>query len=122
VIFINDAVENVKLTGGYDVVITPFLFDNFTEATFQKVFVHIHTFLKPGALWLNCDFRLTGKWWQWILLKSMFQFFRIVCGIEASDLPDIEKRFSQFQYKEIAGQAFFGEFISSQVFKKTAPV
>jgi len=116
--FINDAVENVKLTEAFDVVITPFLFDNFTEATFQKVFDHIHLSLKPGGLWLNGDFNLTGKWWQGVLLKSMFVFFRIVCGIEASKLPEIEKRFSQYRYKEIAGESFFGDFIVSQVFGK----
>jgi len=52
------------------------------------------------------------------LLKSMFVFFRIVCGIEASKLPEIEKRFSQYRYKEIAGESFFGDFIVSQVFGK----
>ena len=118
VIFINDAVENVKLAGYFDVVITPFLFDNFTEATFQRVFDCIHSSLKPGGSWMNCDFRLTGKWWQGVLLKSMFVFFRIVCGIEASKLPEIEKRFSQYRYKEIAGESFFGDFIVSQVFGK----
>ena len=119
VIFINDAVENVKLTGGYDVVITPFLFDNFTEATFQRVFDCIHSSLKPGGSWMNCDSRLTGKWWQGVLLKSMFIFFRIACGIEASKLPEIEKRFRRYQYKEIARESFFGDFILAQVFGKT---
>jgi len=119
VIFINDAVENVKLAGYFDVVITPFLFDNFTEATFQRVFDCIHSSLKPGGSWLNCDFRLTGKWWQGVLLKSMFIFFRIVCGIEASKLPEIEKRFRRYQYKEIAEESLFGDFILAQVFGKT---
>src|SRR5579863_2486740 len=40
--FINDAIENVDLQNGYDVIITPFLFDNFTEDNFQKIFGHIH--------------------------------------------------------------------------------
>jgi len=119
VIFINDAVENVKLAGYFDVVITPFLFDNFTETTFQRVFDCIHSSLKPGGSWMNCDFRLTGKWWQGVLLKSMFIFFRIACGIEASKLPEIEKRFRRYQYKEIARESFFGDFILAQVFGKT---
>jgi hypothetical protein len=115
-------VENVKLTERFDVVMTPFLFDNFTEATFQMVFGHIHTSLKPGGLWLNSDFKLTGKWWQEVLLKSMFLFFRIVCGIEASKLPEIENRFSEFRYKENAGKSFFGDFIVCQVFGKTKAI
>ena len=58
----------------FDVVITPFLFDNFTEQTTQKVFSHINQLLKRNGTWLNVDFQLTGKWWQNILLKSMFLF------------------------------------------------
>jgi ubiquinone/menaquinone biosynthesis C-methylase UbiE len=116
--FINDAVENVALPSNFDVVITPFLFDNFTEQTTSKVFKHIHSLLKPGGLWLNCDFQLSGRWWQKILLKSMFLFFRIVCHIEASQLPDIEKHFAAYNYKCVEQQTFFGDFIISKVYKK----
>ncbi|MDB5152152.1 MAG: class SAM-dependent methyltransferase [Mucilaginibacter sp.] len=118
VIYINKEIENVAIQNGYDVVITPFLFDNFTEQTLQKVFSHIHNSLKPGGLWLNTDFRLTGKWWQALLLRSMFIFFRIICRIEATRLPDIEKRFEQHLYKVISQKSFFGDFILSTAYKK----
>jgi ubiquinone/menaquinone biosynthesis C-methylase UbiE len=118
VVFINDAIENVVLVPDFDVVITPFLFDNFNEQTLQKVFNHIHSLVKPDGLWLNCDFQLSGKWWQNVLLKSMFLFFRIVCHIEASQLPDIEKHFAMHNYKCIAQQTFFEDFIISKVYKK----
>jgi ubiquinone/menaquinone biosynthesis C-methylase UbiE len=118
VTFINNAVENVPLPTDFDVVFTPFLFDNFTEQTFQKVFIHIHLSLKPNGNWLNCDFQLSGKCWQRVLLRSMFLFFKIVCNIEASKLPDIEKYFEYFDYQAIAQQTFFGNFIISKVYKK----
>jgi ubiquinone/menaquinone biosynthesis C-methylase UbiE len=38
VIFINDAIENVPVRNDFDVIITPFLFDNFTGENFQKIF------------------------------------------------------------------------------------
>ncbi|HTI59784.1 class I SAM-dependent methyltransferase [Mucilaginibacter sp.] len=116
--FINDAVENVSLTAGYDVVITPFLFDNFTEENLQKIFDHIHQSLKPGGVWLNTDFRLTGKWWQRILLKSMILFFRTVCRIEATKLPGIEQCFAKQDYMTIKQKTFFGDFILSTVYKQ----
>jgi len=117
VAFINEAVENVNLTSDYDVVITPFLFDNFTEENLQKIFTHIHHSLKPGGLWLNTDFHMTGKWWQKVLLKSMLSFFRIICRIEASKLPDIEKCFSGYGYQIIRQKTFYGQFILSTVYK-----
>jgi ubiquinone/menaquinone biosynthesis C-methylase UbiE len=118
VIFINQAVEEVIFTDNFDVVFTPFLFDNFKEETLQKVFAHLHHQLKTGGLWLNTDFRLTGKWWQNVLLKSMFLFFRAICGIETSVLPDIERQFRQHGYMVVAEKSFFGEFVISAVYQK----
>jgi ubiquinone/menaquinone biosynthesis C-methylase UbiE len=118
VIFFNEAIENADLPPGFDIVITPFLFDNFTEQTLQTVFKNINSLLKPGGLWLNCNFRLSGKWWQGPLLKSMFLFFRLICGIESSQLPGIEKQFEAKRYKTIAEQTFYSEFIISKVYKK----
>ena len=117
VCFINDAVENIKLPGDFDVVITPFLFDNFTEKTLQKIFGHINKRLKPGGIWLTTSFQLTGKWWQWFLLKSMFLFFKILCSIEASRLPGIKGCFEKYGYQAISQQFFFDDFIISQIYK-----
>jgi len=118
VAFINDAVENITLPADFDVVITPFLFDNFTEQTLGKVFSHIQSLLKKDGLWLNTDFQLTGKWWQQVLLKTMFLFFKILCGIEASKLPAIEKRFLEAGYQVVDKRTFFGDFIVSEVYTK----
>ena len=115
--FINDAIENVDLQNGYDVIITPFLFDNFTEDNFQKIFGHIHPALKPNALWLNTDFRPTGKWWQNILLGSMFLFFRLICRIEAKKLPGIQATFVKYGYLAIEQRSFFGDFILSSAYR-----
>jgi ubiquinone/menaquinone biosynthesis C-methylase UbiE len=118
VIYINTAVEEALLPGNFDVVITPFLFDNFTEATLQKVFAHLHQQLKTGGLWLNADFQLTGKWWQNVLLKTMFLFFKLLCRIEASVLPAIEERFALSGYSTIEQKIFFGDFVVSKVYRK----
>ncbi|MDR6942590.1 class I SAM-dependent methyltransferase [Mucilaginibacter pocheonensis] len=118
VVYINNAVENVDLAPDFDVVITPFLFDNFTEQTFQTVFTHIHHLLKPDGLWLNADFQLTGKWWQQLLLKSMFIFFKAICGIEARKLPGIESYFAANNYQVISEKTFFGDFIMAKVYRK----
>jgi len=116
--YINEAVENVSFQTNYDVAITPFLFDNFTEKTQQKIFTHIHTYLKSGGVWLNADFQLTGKWWQTFLLRSMILFFRLICGIESKQLPDTKKIFKQYSYTITSQKTFFGEFIISTIYQK----
>ena len=120
VVFINDAIENVNLVACFDVVITPFLFDNFTKASTEKVFNHIHQLLKFQGAWLNADFQLTGKWWQMALLRSMFLFFRVLCRIEASKLPNVENNFELQGYKVVAEKTFYGNFIISKAYRRDA--
>jgi ubiquinone/menaquinone biosynthesis C-methylase UbiE len=118
VVFIEDTIETVTLPGKFDVVVTAFLFDNFGEETLKIIFADIHRYLAQGGLWLNADFQLTGKWWQTVLLKSMFLFFKLLCNIEASKLPDIDSQFKLHGYELLAEQNFFGDFIASKVYKR----
>jgi ubiquinone/menaquinone biosynthesis C-methylase UbiE len=118
VTFINDAVENVYPDAKFDVVLTPFLFDNFIVETTDKVFCHLHQLLKLGGIWLNCDFQLTGKWWQAVLLKSMFFFFRLICEIEASKLPDVQSLFSADKYLLLGECTFYRDFVGAKVYRK----
>jgi ubiquinone/menaquinone biosynthesis C-methylase UbiE len=118
VLFISDAVENVISLGEFDVIITPFLFDNFIPATQQKVFNHLNSLLKQDGIWLNTDFQLTGKWWQVALLKSMLLFFKLICRIESNKVNDVEPYFIENGYKEFAAKSFFGEFVISKAYRK----
>jgi ubiquinone/menaquinone biosynthesis C-methylase UbiE len=116
--FINEPIEDTDNTGLYDVIITPFLLDNFTGETIGTVFAHMHEQLKPGGLWLCTDFQLTGKLWQRVLLKSMYTFFRLLCGIETNAMPDIAAQFNKYGYVPLAVKTFFGEFIVSTEYRK----
>lgn len=117
-IYINSPVEEAPLNNDFDVVITSFLFDNFLPETFNKVFYHLHSLLKPGALWINTDFQLSGKWWQPLLLKSMYLFFKTLGCMEAKRLADIDPYFKKEFYQILTQKSFFNHFISTTAYKK----
>ncbi|MFI5196610.1 MAG: class I SAM-dependent methyltransferase [Chitinophagales bacterium] len=119
VTFITAPIQDMQYTPNeYDVVLTPFLFDNFTDSTLQKIFPVIDKQLSREGIWLYCDFRDTGIWWQKVLLKIMYLFFRLCCGIEASQLPDVASCFSSYHYK-ITGQKMFRRgFIVAAIYKR----
>jgi ubiquinone/menaquinone biosynthesis C-methylase UbiE len=118
IVFINDAIEQVRLEQDYDVIITAFLFDNFTQDALPAAFEHIHKALKPNALWLCTDFQITGALWQRVLLKSMYLFFKLLCGIDTTTLPNIEGQFVEHNYKAKSAKAFFADFIISTLYQK----
>lgn len=119
VAFINNAIQDTSLDQVYDVVITPFLFDNFTNATAAIVFKKIHNHLKKGGRWLFADFRLQAyRIDQQVLLKIMYLFFNFFCSIEATKLPDIEAVFHNYSYRAFDEKKFFRGFIVSTVYLK----
>lgn len=118
VTYINQPVEAANLPVDFDVVITPFLLDSLSPDVFDKVFDSLHHALKPGSLWLNTDFQLTGKWWQKLLLKSMYFFFRMIGCVDNVDLPLIKQRFAEAGYRVEQEKAFFGDFIGAAAYRK----
>ena len=118
VTFINQPIQQVALHDNFDITITPFLLDNFTDESLPSVFEPIHQCLKSTGFWLYTDFQLTGKLWQGIMLKSMLLFFKILCGVESWRLPDAKGMFVKHGYSVVDEKSFFGEFVVSRVYFK----
>ena len=119
VTFITSQVQDVHYSPEeYDIVLTPFLFDNFTDDSLQKIFPEISKGLKRGGLWLHCDFEETGRFTQRFLLKVMYFFFRVCCGIEASGLPDVSALFSRYEYKISGRKTYMKGFIAATIYRR----
>ena len=118
VIFIAAPIESAGIADIYDVVLTPFLFDNFTDDSLRKIFSLIDTHVAANGMWLYCDFQNTEVLWQKILLKVMYIFFRISCGIEAYHLPDAAACFAQHNYYVKDKMPFMNGFILSAVYER----
>ncbi|QXV65469.1 class I SAM-dependent methyltransferase [Mucilaginibacter sp. 21P] len=119
VTFIAQAIQQAELNNDFDVVLTPFLLDNFSEERLPAIFDPIHKALKPSGLWLYADFQLTGKLWQNLMLKSMLLFFKVLCGVESWQLPDAKGMFARQGYKKIEERDFYGRFVVSRVYRKS---
>lgn len=103
----------------YDVILTPFFFNNFSDTTMRRIFCKLHQKLKPNGLWLYADFQVAGdhQFLQRLMLNVMYTFFRVACNIEASQLPDVAARFAQHQYQLIDKRTFKQQFMISVVYK-----
>ena len=112
-------IETVAATGNYDVILTPFLLDNFTDERLRLLFPDLHHQLQPGGLWLYCDFQNTNVFWQKAMLIFMYTFFRAICAINATHLPDTEYLFTKYGYKIKSQNCYAGKFITAVVYIKT---
>jgi len=118
--FIHLPIEDFSIDKQYDVIITPFLFDNFPSAKLESVFAKLDPALKTNGLWLYTDFvcdKNKSPLWQKLLLRVMYLFFRITSNIEARELISMEKYFAQSYSIEFDSLRYF-KFIRSVVYRK----
>lgn len=118
--FIHLPIENYTTDKKFDIIITPFLFDNFSKEKIESVIEQLDAYLKQGGHWLIADFRSDRKmekYWQKILLKSMYIFFRFVSKIEAKSLVNMHAIFPS-NYRRVFEKTFYRGFIQSVVYVK----
>lgn len=103
----------------YGIVITPFLFDNFSQDHAQRVFDRISAMQHSASLWLYTDYHITAgsPFWQRVLLSIMYTFFRIVSGVEARRMPEMDKVFAH-THVPVFTRSFYAGFILSTVYRR----
>lgn len=121
VAFVHKAIEDYQLSQKYDVVLTPFLFDNFSQERISNVFNQLHQSLKPKGFWLLCDFQVQEnrhKNWQKVLLQTMYLFFGWICHVETKTLVKMDVYFQTKNYVLVKEKTFYQGFITSKVYQK----
>ena len=118
--FILADIANCHFLKQFDVIITPFLFDNFTEKHIQSVFCQLHQSLKPDGLWLICDFQIEKNHsglWQKMILQTMYWFFGWLCDVETRKLIEMDTFFMAENYRLLSEKTFYRGFMISQVYR-----
>lgn len=117
VVFVVKPVQELP-TGSFDMVVTPFLMDNFTEPVMRQVMGHLDGMLNSGGLWLFTDFCNPARRSQQFLLRSMYLFFKIVCNIGARKLPLTALQFARLGYLVEEEKVFLNGFVKTVRYKK----
>ena len=121
IIFVHQPIEELVFTDEFDLIFTPFLFDNFSVQRIKAVFALLDKSLKINGIWLNNDFQIqTGKKsiWQKTLLQTMYLFFGWLCAVETRKLISMLPFFIEKGYRQTAEKTFYNGFILAQAFCK----
>jgi SAM-dependent methyltransferase len=79
------------LAGRYDLVVTHFFLDCFTQAELDTLVTRVASNLAPGALWLVSDFRIPNGLIRLparVFIRSLYLAFRVLTGLRTTHLPD----------------------------------
>lgn len=118
--FVHQDAQNYIPETSFNVIITPFLFDNFSTEQVKHMIAHYFDHIDPGGLWLVTDYQITnkGKRWQKPLLDTMYTFFRLLSHVPVKKMPDIEGSFQEFKFEKQESKTFYGGFILSTIYQK----
>ena len=105
---------------GYEIIITHFLLDLFSEGSLNELIPQLKHVLNKNGSWLITDFRQSpsSKLPSRILLWLMYRFFRITCNIEASVLPEIWRVLKENNLKLEKAQGYYFNMVYSTLMKK----
>jgi len=114
--FITGTENEIPASVRFDIVITNFYLDLFPEDKLKEVIDKITFVTHPESRWIVTDFVNNKKWWQSIMLKSMYFFFMVVCKIEAGNLPDWHLALRERGFIKKESKLFYGNFIESAIY------
>lgn len=119
--FLHQSVLEPLPGDNYDVIITPFFLDNFLQETAENIFEILSRTLNSNGLWLYADFQVNehSSRWQKAMLFTMYAFFRMVCAIEARQLPDVATLFDKYGYKTTTTRFLSNRFIVASVYQRS---
>jgi ubiquinone/menaquinone biosynthesis C-methylase UbiE len=120
--FIHGTENDIPSRFKYDVVITNFYLDLFSEKKLDDVVKKITAHVSATGMWIATDFVDGKKWWHRLMLKVMYQFFCFTSGVEASTLPTWEKSMLQHLWIEQDHKLTYGTFIKSVILKRTPTI
>jgi SAM-dependent methyltransferase len=87
---------------GYDLIVTNFFLDCFSELELAKVVARLASSATPHALWILSDFReadgVLGRLWTGAVIRSLYAAFRMTTGLRVTSLPDYSSALARRGY------------------------
>lgn len=95
----------------YDIILFPFLLDNFLPEEAENLITRIPSFLHENGQVIIADYTETPCFWQKILLRTMYLFFRAVADVQVRALPPIEKIMQENGFRKTRSFGLYGGFV-----------
>ena len=119
--FVQVPVEEFVTEGRFDCILTGFLFDNFSEDLSCRVIRRLCPMLERDGCWLFADFyyrRSGGPFWQGLMLRTMYLSARLICKVDARELPDMAVLFAAAGFRPLHISWYYRGFIKAVAYRR----
>ncbi len=100
----------------YDVIITNFFLDVFSEVRLDEVMMKLSEQLNNDGIWICSDFQNTGRFGHQLLLWFMFKFFKIIAKLESRSLMNFDHKFKKIGHSRSENFTLMNGLIFSSVY------
>ncbi len=116
--FIHGTQDDLPEAQRFDVVITPFFFDQFTYYRLARIFIQLNRHCEPGAYWVWSDFVSPKKAYHRFLMQLMIWFFKASTNLDTDRVYDIYPVFAGRKWKCLDKAPYFDGFMETALFQK----
>lgn len=117
--FVKADILTWKSEESFDVIITPFLLDCFTETELDLIFPKFAMALNSKGKWIHTDFYPKDKL-QKFLIRIMYVFFNLTTGLRTRELADFELLFKKNEFICTRKGLFYHSMVESKIYQKIA--
>lgn len=102
----------------YDLVVTHFFLDCFSDFQIQPLVARIARAMTPDARWIVSEFR-TPNLAAAIIVKVLYLAFRVLTGSRVQRLPDYPGALAAHGFERLASKTALGGLISSEFWQRS---
>ena len=119
--FVELPIEEFVADERYDCILTGFLFDNFSAGLAERVIGWLCPMLAADGCWLFADFyyrRRESRFWQGLMLRVMYFSARLICKVDARELPDMDDLFAKARFVPVRVRWYYRGFIKAVAYRR----
>ena len=121
VVFICGSHQDIPQNQTFDLVVTPYFLDCFSDDELSLVMTKLHAQLTMGGTWFFTDFNIPENMFRSFIFKNIIQLlygiFNLLCGLGVNSLPDFKKEFCKYEFTLLDEKYFLGGLLVSRIYK-----
>ncbi len=121
VIFICGSYQDIPYNQKFDLIITPYFLDCFSNDELSLVIAKLYAHLTNEGTWFFTDFNIPENKTRSYIFKNIIQLlYRIInvfCDLGVNRLPDFKKEFHKYKFTLLQEQYFLGGLLVSRIYK-----
>lgn len=117
VTFIHQDIKEWHPDTSFDVIITAFFLDCFSDDSLSVILPGLKGMLSKGGCWLFTDFMPASSYRHRLLTGLMYWFFRLTTGLEAGRLPEYDRHFENTGMNCEASASWKNGLIESRIYR-----